>query len=207
MKFTDLRIGARLFCVFFVVILLFALTTALQIQTMKKLGSLQDEVVKRSQDALFVGKIDSRLEALYGIVADAIINGDLDKTTKDLAQAKAQATADIMRMREIADTREEKIKVDELNGIYQNYFGKIETKLIPLLRTEGSKINSTIREIDSEIDVFKTSAMERLDGVLESISKESSEADANFDITSKSSINTALIGNFLSAFRILDLRQ
>jgi methyl-accepting chemotaxis protein len=192
MKFGNLRIGLRLLIGFASVIVIFSVVTWLQISSMMQLGALQDDGAKRAGDTQFIGEIDSRLEALYGIIADAVINGDLDSSAKDLAEAKAQQAKDLTRLREIVDTPEEKRRLAEFETLYAQYFAVMETKMLPLLRKEGSSINAGIKAIDAEIDEVKTKAMGNIDAILESFIKESEEADAHFDAVRTGSIKTAV---------------
>ncbi|MEF3696615.1 methyl-accepting chemotaxis protein [Desulfolutivibrio sp.] len=192
MKFGNLRIGLRLLIGFASVIILFSIVAWTQIATMMELGELQDDGAKRAQDAQFIGGIDSRLEALYGIIADAVINGDLDNSAKDLAEAKAQQTKDLSQLREMVDTPEEKRRLAELEKLYTQYFAVMETKMLPLLRKEGSSINDGIKAIDAEIDDLKTKAMDNIDAILESFVKESQDADTQFDAVRTKSIKMAV---------------
>ncbi|MHC1790213.1 methyl-accepting chemotaxis protein [Solidesulfovibrio sp.] len=193
MRFSDLRIRTRLLIGFSAVIAIFSLMASLQIYNMIELGHLQDAGAKRAKDAQFVGQIDSRLEALYGTAADAVINGDLDKAAKDLALAKSQAKKDIDLMHQLADTPDEKIKVAEFERTYEKYFTVIETKMLPLLRAEGSSINKSVQTIDAELDGLKTSAIYTLDSVLESMTYESDEADRQFDAVKNKSTSIAIL--------------
>ena len=193
MKFSDLRIRTRLFIGFATVIAVFSFVAGLQVNAMIDLGNIQDTGAKRAVDALFVGDVDSKLEALYGTVADAVINGELEKTEKELTQAKAQAGKDMARLREMAATPEDRNKVAELERSYNKYFQVIETKMMPLLRAEGSSVSRSVQSADSEIDKIKTETMKILDSVLETITKESEKADARFDVTRGNAINLALV--------------
>ncbi len=192
MKFRDLRIGTRLFIGFASSIAIFSLVAGLQIKAMHELGKIQDVGAKCALDAQFVGDVDSKLEALYGIVADGVINGDIAKTSAEIAQAKTEAAKNIARLRESATTPGAKSKVDELEQGYNKYFQVIEQKMLPLLRAEGSSISPAVKAVDADIDVVKTSTMKVLDSVLEDIVSASARADADFDATRTSAVTLAV---------------
>lgn len=178
---------------FAAVIIIFSVVAWTQIASMMELGELQDHGAKRAIDTQFIGEVDSRLEALYGSIADAVINGDLDSTTKELAEAKAQQVKDIERLRGMVDTPEEKMRLVEFERLYSQYYMLMESKMLPLLRKDGSAISDSVKAIDAEIDVAKTNARDNIDALLESFTKESKETDAHFDAVRRSSINTALV--------------
>jgi methyl-accepting chemotaxis protein len=192
MMFGNLRIAYRLLIGFSAVIIIFSLVAWTQISSMKELGDLQDYGAKRAADVQYIAKVDSRLEALYGIIADAVINGDLNKTARDLAEAKAQHVKDMERLRGMVDTPEERRRLDEFERLFVQYSDLMDSKMLPLLRKEGSAISDSVKAIDAEIDGVKTKAMGNLDALLEGLTKESEIADSHFVAVRRSSINTAL---------------
>lgn len=193
MGFGNFRIGVRLLIGFAVVIVIFTLMASKQIFTLIELGELQDAGASRAADAQFVGKIDAGLEALYGIVADAVINGDLDNAAKKLAEAKKQWAKDLDRFRALVDTPEEKKQLADFENLYNQYCALMESKLFPLLRSDVASIRDSVKLVDAEIDVVKTKASEKIGAILSSLTKESEEADAHFDGIRRSSINSAVV--------------
>lgn len=178
---------------FAVVIVIFTLMAGKQIFTLIELGELQDAGASRAADAQFIGKIDASLEALYGIVADAVINGDLDNAAKKLAEAKKQWAKDLDRFRALVDTPEEKKQLADFENLYNQYCALMESKMFPLLRSEGASIRDSVKLVDAEIDAVKIKALEKIAAILSSLTKESEEADTHFDVLRRSSINSALV--------------
>jgi len=192
MQFSNLRIGVRLGIGFVSVLLVFSIVAILQIKAMVDLGNIQTKSAMRAEDAFSIGEIDSQLEALYGIVADAVINGDLDETNKNLGEARKEFDKGIAKLRKAADTPEERQKLEEFAKHIDTYFDLVNGKLIPILRSEGSSISEKVKEIDGRIDVLKEEAMAPLDAMLDSFHKEQELADRRFKDISRDSTNLAV---------------
>ncbi len=198
MRFNDFRIGTRLTCGFLAIVAIFIASAIFQIFALYRLGNLQDEGAHRAADAVDVGHISSRLAELYGVAADAIINGDVNGATGELADVKSQFSRDFADLRQRLDTTEEHRALTNLESIMDEYFTVIEGQLFPLLQKEGSAINQRVRDIDGRIDDIRRKAAEPLQVILESLIDEMREADEIFDSTRQKSTQYAIFFSALA---------
>ena len=92
-----------------VLILLLAITSivGMEIASLSTLGTMQDEGARRSQDAIDVKEASMGGLLLYQIIADAVINRELDQTLKDLAVQKDAVFKEFDKTIKAADTPEE----------------------------------------------------------------------------------------------------
>ena len=193
MKYADLRIGLRLGIGFALVIVIFSIVAVLQIDALMTLGTLQDEGALRTKGALYASESQNRLEAFYGIAADAIINGDIAESTKKLAEARETLRQDISALRTLADTPEERLHLDTFERVAHTYLNTIESRLFPLLQREGSSINESVRQLDGDIDRMKIEAAKPLAAIVASMTNENTAADAHFDAIRSASITRSLL--------------
>lgn len=153
MKFADLKIGSKLFGSFIVVALIFLGVTGYLIFGMLNMSELQDEGAGRADDALEINGIMGNFDGAYTVIADAVINRNLDDTKENFSQVKATAEKDIARLDEMVDTAEEKAWVKEFDTKYYRYLGLFENEILPILEKEESiekrlTDNVTIGKID-----------------------------------------------------------
>ncbi len=133
MRFRSMKTGTKLGGGFFLVILIFIGVNAYQIMSMREMGDLQNAGAQRAQDAMTIGDVDSRLEASYAVMADAIINRDMERTKKDFAELKIQADKDIAAVAALADTPEEKANAEQFGVLYRQYLDMFEKNTLPIL--------------------------------------------------------------------------
>jgi len=133
MRFKDIKIGPKLIGSFMGISLLFAVVIAFQINSMDTLGVLQDEGAGRAGDSNEIGDIDIRLISVYPIVADAIINQDIDEAKALFAEAKSQAEKDIARVKALVDTPEELKEADSFGQGYRAYLAIFDQEMVPVL--------------------------------------------------------------------------
>ncbi len=158
-----------------------------------KLGSLYKESSIHSQeaaDAVIAAHIGS---SLYEVIADAIINRNLNNTARDWAKAKEEALQTMSRMVKMADTPEEKqwsSGADKALGELINLF---EGKMLPLLRSTD-KVTPEIRELDGEIDKLAEAIASPMDKFKTSVISEVRANDLNFN---KVRSNIAMINSII----------
>lgn len=181
MKLTNIKIGPRLYIGFFLVIAILGGAIGYMIFQMDRLGKLQDEGAKRSDDAMAISKIDSRFEHFYSIVGDAVINRNLDESRKEYAEFRKVALEDIESVKKLVDTPEEKVMAEEFSSGYLKYLDIVEKRLFPVLEKGGVNAENQIKEIDAEIDKLKDAGMEPMDKILASLHEESVKGDKAYD--------------------------
>jgi methyl-accepting chemotaxis protein len=193
-----MKISTKIMGGFLLVVVILAAAILYQLSSLSTLAKLQDEGAGRADDGLEIGQIMERLTASYGIMADAVINRNLDATHKDLAELKAQATKDMARVHELVDTEEERAWAAKVEEDYTAYLSLFEQETLPLLDSIGTagetaEQTAKIRELDGRIDEKRTAADEYLKKITVSLAKEMTEADEVFDTVRKRSILIATV--------------
>jgi len=196
MRLADMKIGTKIMGGFLIVVVILAAAILYQLSSLSTLAKLQDEGAGRANAAMEIEQIMERLTASYGVMADGVINRNLDATHKDFAELKAQATKDMARVHELVDTEEEKAWAAKVEEIYTAYLALFEQETLPLLDSVGTAsetANQTtkIRELDGRIDEKRSAADEYLGKITVSLAKEMTEADELFDTVRKRSILVA----------------
>jgi methyl-accepting chemotaxis protein len=157
-----------------------------------RLGEMQDEGAKRSADALLATNGSRVGMSLYGVIADAVINRDLEGTAKEWASVKERNLARIDEIAKIADTKEEKEWAEAAQKSAHEIVTIFETKILPLLKNSDN-ITKEIKDLDGEADKHVKVIRESMLKINESIAKEAKKADENFDAERKKAIAEALV--------------
>ena len=76
----NLKISQKLILSFFIVIVIFVSVSAYQLIKQKHLANLQDEGAMRAEGLINAKEVESMGTKLYQVVADAVINRDLENT-------------------------------------------------------------------------------------------------------------------------------
>lgn len=204
-SFKFLSLKKKLILSFSIVILSLGIVIAILFNSQFKLGAIQDEGAGRFKDSGRIGEINSEVAGVYAVAADAVINGNLEDTKKDILALKEKMNQGIKDVHAIADTAEEKTAAVEFEKNYKQYLNILETELVPeLKKTEG--LTETIRAIDDKLDSTRDLVLERLTILYKSIRAESMQSDTEFDQTFqmgiKLSIVVSIIG-LLASFALL----
>ena len=206
MRFSSLSIGTKISLGFLVVITIFCASNGYVIWQIKSLQELHDAQVGRAEDALEIGNVMRRVEGVYTLISDAIINRDLAATRKDFAEAKKNAEKDIKKLTdELADTDQERAWADAASAQYRGYLDLFEKQMLPILERgqaqsgEGISLDEQrIRELDEVIDGVRGATLAPLDLIRGSLDNENKEAIKRFGSISewvtKQAITTSLLG-------------
>lgn len=189
----------KLLLSYVLIITLFMAVVAFLLVTQGKLGGFQDEGASRFEDAEKIEKIQIRMESLYSIAADAIINRSLEESKKDLIEFKNAMDADIAIVLKMVDTIEEKKVAEDFAKSYSNYFKIIQDELIPEVQLT-SGINDKIKSIDGKIDDSRNQTREKLEYLTNAISEEAALADQEFDSTFKRGLKISIILSVMMTF-------
>ena len=138
MGLKNLKIGIKLLSGFVSVILIFVCVAIYQIFSLSSLGELQDEVASRASDAVEIQTIAKRVDAVYAVIADSVINRNLAESKQDFAEIKKIAIADIKRVHELVDTEVEEGWAKDFEIGLNKYLGLFENKMLPILEKEES---------------------------------------------------------------------
>ncbi len=133
MNFSDWRVGKKLSAGFLAVVCIFTLSALYQILKMDTMADLQDEGARRAFDAIEIKNIENRLNEVYEIMADAIINRNIEKMRQDFERIKSTARDDIAKVKDLSDTEQEKEWAAEFDGLYLNYLDIFEKRIKPII--------------------------------------------------------------------------
>ncbi len=131
--FNNLKLGTKIFGGILFVILLFSGVAVYQMFSMSTLGALQDDGAERAKDALAVNEVLTRVSEVYPVIADAMINRNIEETRKGFADIKKQASKDIKQVQDLVDTDAEKALASDFAAGYQGYLNIFETQMQPIL--------------------------------------------------------------------------
>lgn len=180
-------------------ILLVLILAGLSYLTVSQLRGLQDEGAERALDAIAVTGASAAGAELYQIIADGVINRDLDATAKDWAEKKQSVEAAFAKIDDIVDTDAEKAKLQEAKDGYETLVTAFETEMLPLLKADAG-VTDAVRAVDDKLDGAAAKLAEGLLAIRASIDAESAEHDAVFDETGA---RNAWIGIWLAGFATL----
>ncbi|MDQ7836829.1 MAG: methyl-accepting chemotaxis protein [Humidesulfovibrio sp.] len=191
MSVNDFGIRTKLLSGFAVVILLALTAFGYIVNQVRELGHLQNTGYSITEDAIDLGAIQARVIGIYTVIADAVINGNLEQTKKDLAEIRAAAEKDIKRVYELSETPEQKKNADEFAKAYSQYLDLFENQMLPALERHADM--ETVRGYDGALDKIREGLLKPVAWLLEQHQKEASNSDSLFDLTQKKSIAAASI--------------
>ncbi len=188
MKITNLKISVKIYLGFLIILVIFMLHSGYLILQIGALGELQDAGTKRTEDTLEIKDINDRMNEVYRVIADAIINRNLNVTRKDFVEIKANADRDIERIFKLVDTAEEQALAETFSTQYHDYLGLFEKQTLPILeRSPDRQIamapedEQKIRELDDAIDTLREATQAPLAQINKLLAKETQQADQLFD--------------------------
>jgi methyl-accepting chemotaxis protein len=180
----------------FTLIALFALSmlglVALSWYGQGELGRLEHEAHERAvagekiTTASFIGA------EMYQIVADSVINRNLDESAKDWAAEKTKAGAQMAEVEALVDTDEERALAKVARQAYDEFVNVYEKEMLPLLRAVQGDA-ATISAADDRVDVQAAKLSDAMSKIKDSLDKEVLEAQDAFEATSKATTITLLV--------------
>ena len=164
---------------------------------MKKLGKLQDEQAIKSNVAIKATEASKIGEDLYSVIADSIINHNLEETNTKWSEMKSEKETLIKVVIESSDTNEEKVLGTSANEAFLKLVDIYENKLIPILKTPGYKIDD-VKVIDGQLDEQKIKIKESMSKISISMTEEYKKSDEVFDNQRKLATNLSITITIIS---------
>jgi len=158
------------------------LVAGISLSGVRELGHLQDSGFSRSKDALLANSGAAMGAQTYQVIADAVINRNLDESVRSFEESKAKSRNQLERLQAAADTEEEQKLVADANQAYGRMVSLFEQRTLPLLR-QPNPDPAAIAAVDAEIDAQNFIVKNSLDRVAESLEKDAINADKEFDET------------------------
>ena len=138
----------------------------------------EESLESRLKDALRIKTIAQEVEAVYPVMADAVINRDLNETKQTMEKIKASAAKDMDEVTTMADTAAEKAAAVRFAENYKAFLEIFQTRMLPLLKSDKDNW-ADIRRIDGEIDNLKEKTLEALKTIITSLEAEASAVAGN----------------------------
>ncbi len=189
----EMKIGTKLLGSFLVVIVIFAAAIGYQIFKLHQLGDMQDENAVHANEAIRIEEVQVHLEELYGMVADTIINQNIEEIKKEFGEDKKRALEDIEAVKKAADTDREKELSDKFGRLYSEYLTIFENQLMPLLQKGEKAESANVKALDEKIDKIRNEAAGHLEEIGKSLKKEMKDTDEAFDRAEKNALMVAIV--------------
>jgi methyl-accepting chemotaxis protein len=205
MKLKNLKIGQKLLLSFLAIVVIFVVVAIIQVSSMERMGTLQHEGAKRAENAIEIVEIDMRLDEGYNVIADAIINENIQELRSQFTGLKTEAENDIASVLKMVDTEAEKKDANEFTVLYRQYLDLLEKQMIPLLEARGSSSSAleegkenagdetNFRQLNEKMVEAREAAALPLDRLMTSFQEENREADEVFDNTHENAVRVAVI--------------
>lgn len=127
---------------------------------------------------------------MYQVIADSIINRNLEQSSKDWAEVKAESLRQMAEVQKFVDTDEEKQQAENAKVALSLYINLYEQQMLPLLRTTpSSQISEDVRGVDELIDEQSAIVQENLKKIAASMRGEADQSNAEFDAANRSTIS------------------
>ncbi len=194
-KVENFKVASRLYILLAVATGAFSILLLISELGMGYLGSLQDSGYKRSSENAEMQLAANVGPVMYQVIADSIINRNLDESAKDWAEIKAKAGSKLAHAKELADTQEEKQWASKAQAAYQELISIYETKVLPLLKVDADL--KEIRPLDDAMDKQVQAMEDALTPFAQSLAAEAEKADKQFDATRTRIISGSLIAALL----------
>ena len=196
-----MSVKTRLLLMAGVAIAFSVLIVGFAIVQMERLADLQNDGYSKTQTQAAAGEASQLGSQFYQVIADAIINRNLDESKKQFAELLGEARGDLAKLAKDADTAEERQAVANAQESVVKLVELFEKKLLPML-SEKNKVDAEISSLDGEIDKNVQGIRVELQKVAKSMSAEAEIADREFDAIGKTAIRTVLLVAVLSAIAL-----
>jgi methyl-accepting chemotaxis protein len=198
--FKNLKIGQKLYLAFGLIVTIFLGTATYQLYSINKLQELQDEGNKRNVDANVVSDAKSMGSRTYQIIANTIINRNLNESKAKWQKIKEENSEILSRVQKIADTPDEIKAYEKTKAIYDDMVFNVENMLFPLLGSNNAKTED-LEKIDGTFDTNIDEISKNLNLIFDSINKESIAGDTTYDLVSSSVFKATI--TILAAFILI----
>ena len=173
-----MTIGNKLMLAFGAVVIMMAILVASNAFQLRSLSEAQDAGAARAEDAVHATEASYIGAVLYRIIADSVINRDLQSSAALWAEAKRNAAEALRSVK--ADTDAEREAASKAVAAFDELAALYEDKMLPLLRRNSADL-AAIAELDGLLDQKVQVIHDELGAVQSSLGREQEEADRAFD--------------------------
>ncbi|MBU2515372.1 HAMP domain-containing protein [bacterium] len=136
--------------------------------------SKEESIEQRVKDSLEIMKIELAVEAIYPVIADGIINRNLDETRENWKPIKESFEKNVSRVRQLADTDQEKQLAEKFAGSFRIYLDIFEKETLPLLSRNAVDSQAKIKELDERMDQARVATLKALEEINKALEDETS---------------------------------
>lgn len=159
---------------------------------LRKLESLYQETLKRS------GNVDLSMHSqhigkeMYQIIADTVINRDLDKSERDWLACKKESLEMLRKVDAAVENPEEKADVREAEQAINDIIRIYELEMLPLVR-KGATVPGPLSVVDAQLDKRITAIYQALVRVAQSMSEKNRRAEGEYKVVLKQTYGFGLL--------------
>jgi len=188
-----MSVKTRLITMATMALLSLALIIGINVVLLGRLADQQDEGFSKTQTQNVATEASWLGVQFYQVLADTIINRNLDDSRKRFAEVEREARDDLARLAKEADTPDEQRAVAAaLQSV--DRFAQVFQQLLAALNDRNT-VSEEIRTLDAEADREVERMREQLAKVADSMGGEALHADAEFDATRSAMLrNVSIIG-------------
>jgi len=190
----NLTIAKKLYYGFGLVALIILGLVTFNLSNLSTLSELQDMGAQRAREAVIVQETTGMATRAYSVIADAIINRELDKNAREWDQVFTEMQEDIAMVEKIVDTPEEIEWIKQAEEIVKEY----DMDYHNMVRLVQADDISGIKEADAEIDEMTVEFEALLVKIAASVEAEMHEADEEFDAAGARAVTISEILGFVA---------
>ena len=150
----------------------------------RRMDHYSGEALVRYEEAIAAKELAGYPAEYYSVIADAIINGDLEATAEDWDKLTGERSKLSSEMKEIVDTPEEVELLNKTTADFEKLESLFSDRLLPGLANE-SLSRDAIKELDGEIDQLKGELSTNINRIADSLMEEGEEAQAAYENISR----------------------
>lgn len=200
----NLKLSVKLFVSFGIIVVLYIVVGIITLVSVNRMTVMQDVGAQRAVDAINLEGFAALPFKLYQVIADGIINHNVEEAKGKYKIISAEIDGDIQLVKGIVDTDEEKTLLAKVETDFREVRNITENRVLPLISAEISEEDmDKIHIADVEIDGYLKSMATNLDAMAKSLLSKNSAAVEKFDQISKNlfrNIILALLGTIVVSF-------
>lgn len=170
--------------------------------SISNLSELQDRGHVRTEDQLAAQEAASLGIQFYQVIADTIINRNVDESRKNMATLVEEARNDLRHLAEKADAASEKQAIEQTRKDVEALYTLFEKQLLPILNDQN-RVADDIKKLDDQIDKAVSDIQIQMKAVAKGMSEDARAADESFDATARATLRTAVVIGLLTAIGLL----
>ena len=190
----NLTIAKKLYYGFGMVALIILILVIFNLSTLSNLHDLQEEGAQRAADAVIVQEVTGMSAQAYSVIADAIINRELEKNAQEWDEKYTEMLEDMELVGKLVDTPEEIEWVKQATEIVKEYNEDYQL----VVRLVKANDVAGIAAADEEIDAMKAKFEEILTKIAASLAEEMHEADEAFDAAGARATTVSYVLGFIA---------